>query len=568
MNKNILAFALALIFGVSAWAQNATPQHPRALEIEKIMQKELQGMLRDMMMDKPFHVSVKVTPLRRDSAKNAGKENLPYYETSEEIRDEWDDPAKTEFELMQRVSRIAVKLEVGQGTSASEISDLKSAISTTLSLVDSRDNVEVETKDFQQGPAPGAPSTFSIIAFAIFCVFAIGYGAISFISSRKLATAIKNVKVNPAEGGSSAPSAPMPQMNSFGGPGDNGRKERSSGFSSDSNIQFQDTLKMMEVVTGLLKTIQTSPAFPSLEDMTLFEKYAAEYPSSTGALFAEFPTPMRNKVFSLTYSTHWLNTLTEPGKIDSASFELISRLARIERSAKNPKWEELLICCWRLEDKLGSFLRRMDSKDSVAILKALPQSLSLRVARETMPGEWASVLKPNHEPAMPADKIEKYLKSLYAEHPLRSHEVLDQYKKDVELMNFLRTSDPQIEKEVYGALPATSSLFKLRPPFFQVLDASPEKLKEFVPKINIEDWALALMNVSKTQRSQVDSCFFDRQKFRFVELLKAYDRSGVSVEVVGQTREKIANLYQSFHPSSVPVQLSTVVDSIDDKAAA
>lgn len=559
MKRNILALWAVLLFATPLFAQ-VTPTHPRAVEIEKIMQRELQGMLHDILQDQPFYVGVKVTPLRRESAKSQSKESLPYYDGSEEIVDEWDDPAKTEYELMQRIAKISVKMELPSSLTQSQINDIKNATISRLSLVEGRDGVEIETKDFPRATTSG-PAWYTVIAFLTLCLIALLYGGMMLWSSKRLSKSIQTIKINPPESGAAA--AATPQLNAFS---NYDRPERGSLGGSENHVQFQDTLRMTEVITGLLKTIHSSPGFPCLEDMILLEKAVEENSSSTGALLSEFPMPMRHKIFALTFSSYWLKALTEPGKIDSSSFELINRLARVERSTKNQKWEELLICCWRLQEKLGSLLRGIDSHDGIAILKGLPQSLSLKIAREIMPGEWAQILKPGDSPIPSPANIEKYLKTLYASQPLRSSEVLEQYKKDVELMNYLRTADPQIEKEIYGALPTHSTLFNLRPPFYRVLEADAEVLKEFVSQVNIEDWALALMNINKSQRSQIDAHFFDRQKFRFIELLRAYDRSGLSPEITGQVREKIARLYHISRPT-VSALTQSVIQSLEKEAA-
>ena len=550
-----VAFLLPMLMGFNADAQS-TATHPRAIELEKMMQGDLQGVIRDMLPKKPFRLSVKVIPLRREAAKNAGREELPYYETNEEIRDEWDDPAKSNYELLTRVTRITVKVTLPKGLTDTEISDVKAAVFSTLPLNDVRDVVEIETKDFpDMKPPETGPSTFMITAFSTVCALLLAFGLVAFFNSRRLAKAIQTIKIQPSDAGASGGGLPAPSM-----PANFDRNERgggAGGLSEAQDVQFQDTLKMLEIIGGLLKTIHASPAFPTLEDMILFEKFSEEYPASTGALFAEFPVAVRNKVFSLTSSAHWLKTLTEPGKVDSSSFALVSRLARIDRESKNPKWEQLLVACWRMGDGLGGFLRKIDSKDAVVILKFLPQSQALKVARETMPGEWALILKNSKDAPFANEKIDGYLKTLAAENPPRATDVLEQYKRDVELMQFLRTADPQVEKEVYGALPASSSLFLLRPPFSRVLEAEAGKLGEFVATVPIEDWALSLLNVNKNQRQQVESCFTERQRFRFVELLRNYDRSGVSPVMVGKTRERIAVQYQATlpKPGSEPIPL-------------
>jgi hypothetical protein len=87
---------------------------PGPLNLKKNMNAELQTLLRDFAPGKPFAVGVRIEPLRRVTGQVAMKESLPYYETSDEIKDEWDDMSRTDFELLNRVVKISVKVTVPQ----------------------------------------------------------------------------------------------------------------------------------------------------------------------------------------------------------------------------------------------------------------------------------------------------------------------------------------------------------------------------------------------------------------------------------------------------------------------
>lgn len=539
-----MLLSLFMLFAVSVGHSQAVKRHPRVVEIERMLQNDVQTSLRDVLPGQSFHVSVRIEPLHRESVAQNGKESLPYFESTEEIRDEWDNPNKTDYELLTRVMRISVKATVPDTIPEEQVAEVKSAIVNRIPYTEGRDLIEVVSKKWPQPTPDPSRNTPWILGIGFSLMFFLGvvYFFVSFFATGRLSNAIKNIRITNSE---SAGGGGLP-MASLSGSSQAQNNSNSAGFGS-GRVQLNDTIRMTEVIMGLIRNVESSGRFPILQDMALFEQYIQSHPRSVGGLLAEFPSQLRSKLFSYSYSPNWLNGLTDAGEIDQVAFELMNKLVRIERSAGSGKWDQLLILCWRLDSQLPQFLKNLDSQDSFLILKSLPQSIALQTARTLMPGEWAVVLKKGGpQRTLSEEKIEKYSALALEILPLRSAVVLEQYQQDTDLIKYLKITDPSFEKEVYGAAPAESELAKLRPPFYPVLDASPEVLKEFTSLVPMEDWALSFINLQRKVRASVDSQFSDKQKFRLAELLRRYDKAAVNIEVVGDARERIAKHFQDF----------------------
>lgn len=577
-----LQSVLCLFLFSSGWAQTAIPaRHPRASELERTMNTELQSLLRDFAPGKPFSVAVKIEPLRRITAQGGPKETLPYYEMSDEIKDEWDDPARSDFELLNRVTRITVKVIVPQEFTDAQLIDLRTNILTRLPLLEGRDLVEINKKDWipQVVRSDYTQYTMWILGLGVAMMLILGlvYFLVSSVAITRITRAIKAIKIGSSDAsGGGSPMGPVALPSSEGSSSSDSKGK--GGQFSGGQIQMNDSIKMTETVQWMIKNIETNTFFPTLEDMMMLEGYLHTSSKSVGGLLSEFPESLRKKVFSLSYSDHWLKALSSPGEIDPVSFEIVNRLVKglkneidVTTHLRTMEWEDLMIYCWRLNDKLPVFLKMLPHADALEILTFLPRSLSIRVAREVLPGAWAIVLKSNmSQPTFSLETIQQYKQQCLELSPLRPTGSLESYKRDVELSNYLHTCDPAIEKEIYGALSEDSVLFTIRPPFYKVLDADLATMKEFMPQISLEDWAIAMMNIAKGNRGEIDKCFTDRQKFRFIEFLKRFDKSGqLKGDHIGNSRENIARAFRDFLRSKSNAEMAKFYsqDTEEPKAA-
>lgn len=107
--KIILISSLLISFGHSNLEAQEILKHPRVAELEDRLNKDASAYISSRFPSVPFMVTVRVDPLRRETAsKQFNNENLPFFDNSEEeeIRDEWDNSQIPLASLINRVKRI------------------------------------------------------------------------------------------------------------------------------------------------------------------------------------------------------------------------------------------------------------------------------------------------------------------------------------------------------------------------------------------------------------------------------------------------------------------------------
>jgi len=537
-NFTSMILALMLIFSIQVGAQ---AKHPRAFQLEKFLQSDIEQSLKLLLQDHPFSVSVIVDPLRR-SGGNADRSSLPLLEIRDSVSDEWDDPDRFDYELLSRVNRISVSVSVPSNLPKPKLDEVKEVLKKRIPYVEGRDLVQVEAKEFV---VEAESSNFYKWLAAAGALMLLGLGVIhllvNLVATTKLSKAIRAIKVdvNSTGGGTSVSSA----ANS------SSQFRRESSRLSGGDLQLHDTIKMTELVQNLVATLEAKRAFPVLEDIVLLEEEIKKHPESVGALINSFPDHLREAVFSYSYSEAWFKVLFSGGILDAKSFEIMNRMVKHARNSETYQHEVLLIRCWIAQDQLPLFLKSIDSDDAISILRWMPRGLAVSMGREVMPGRWATLLDNMDNTlaikTLPELSIHKYIKQLDDLRPLRDSAVLDSYKKDLELVAYLKHLDPAAEKEIYLASGESSSLWKLRNPFFPVIEATESELKSFVGLVSIDDWANSLFNVPKTYRNNIEKCFTDRQKFMLVELLKKLDRGGGDLDKMSHSRDSIARMWSN-----------------------
>lgn len=523
-------------------------KHPRTFQLERSLQTDIEQSLKLLLMDKPFSVSVMIDPLRRASA-NSEKSSLPLLDIHDNVSDEWDDPNRFDYELLARVNRISVTANVPEQLSKSQVEDIKDLIRKKLPYVEGRDLIQIEQKALMtEESQPQYYKWIAILGGLGLFGLAIVNLFTNLIATNRLSKAIKSIKIDVANNSAGASlSAPTNKNNQ--------PHLRDQNRISGGDLQLHDTLKMSELIHELVISLDNKQAFPVLQDMILLEDEIKKHPNSVGALINSFPDHLRDRVFAYSRSQDWFKVLFDGGILDAKSFEIMNRLVKHVRSSESYPLEQLILRCWAAQDKLSDFLRQIDGEDSIKILRMLPKGLSVSLGREVIPGRWAVLLDKKEDKSLrdfPELKIHQYLKKLNEVQPLRDSTVLESYKKDLELIDYLRTLDPIVEKEVYLAAGSNSVLSQLRSPFYPVLEANPEDLKGFVAMISVEDWALSLFNVPKTARLNIEKCFSDRQKFMLIDVLKKLDRSTASdQERMSVARDQIGAMWEGYRQTEL-----------------
>ncbi len=173
----------------------------------------------------------------------------------------------------------------------------------------------------------------------------------------------------------------------------------------------------------------------------------------------------------------------------------------------------------------------------------LPKNISLPIARQAYPGSWGALLSPTFKASSLAPERMKQLRErAISLSELRDLDLLKKFKKQSDLLAFLHEADPSTEKEIYVVAGDSSMLSSVRPPFYKIFEMSENAIGKLVPMIRIEEWAHALFNTDREARKKVEVHFSDKQKYRYMELIRSFDSSPPNRDTVGEIRERVARL--------------------------
>jgi len=552
--KNFYLVLIFLFIGTTGLAQEV--KHNRVLQLEKIMTKEALELLKGRFPDKPFLVSVKIEPMMRDRGlggrgDNGNSEKLPYFDMmDEEIVDEWDDPAIPMTTLMNRVKKVQINVSVPNLITDDDLAELKNSLIQNLGLLAARDTVDITKRNWTNPTSSQDPQNNKSFPWEIFgigvllaFIFTFGLFLISSISVTKISDSIRDAGVNGKGGGGGGIVNATVTSGSSTSHFSDSPVGRSVGGSSD--LRLMDPIKNREIIKTGLKILHSYQGFPCLEDMLILHRAAQETPSALGALLGEFPLDLKQKIFSFSFGNKWLEAMIDPSDVTSLSLEILNRCLKVPRNTHDESWQEFLILVWRLDHLKKDFFSSIPQSDAFAILKYLPKTYALEAARECFPGAWGQLLDPSYSAqTLAKDKITEYRIRSLKILPLRDSQVLENYKNERELLDFLKTSDPVAEKEIYQASGPDSMVWKIRPPFFKVFELKQEDADKLFPQFRIEDWAMAFFNVNRLERREIEKRMSDKQKFRYFESLKSFDIKNPSRNQIGDVREAIGKAIQ------------------------
>ena len=128
---------------------------------------------------------------------------------------------------------------------------------------------------------------------------------------------------------------------------------------------------------------------------------------------------------------------------------------------------------------------------------------------------------------------------------LRDFSILEQYRQERDLLEYLSYAEPTEEKEIYLASPPQSVIHSMRPPFYRVFELTSDELDRVVSRISLDDWALALLNTGRNDRREIEKKFSEKQRFLLVDKLKKLDQTAPDRAKVGQARERIARVVKT-----------------------
>jgi hypothetical protein len=557
--RNYFIFSfLLLIISANVWSQDQslTDKNPRVIEMEMMLTKEASAFIQQRIPNEQFYVNINVTPLRRVQATK--NEQLPYFYSEDDIGDEWDALDTPIFLLLSRIKTASIKVEIPQHLSDLEISDLKEKLYEQLKLIPGRDNISIERKILSISKPNLANE--NLIYYFITALVMISFIGLYF--SLKFTTKNTNNSTMPATNAapSVAPNLPSMRLSSQS-------QKMSSTVTTNSkingDISFKDSMKAADMLKEKINGILSSPIFPLLSDILILEELSEKSLSSFGAFLLEMPIKQQQQVFFRGRSDKWFRGYLEASSVDIDCFLAAEKMLRGRNNELNEQWEELLIQVWRLSDDAHIFLKQIPTDDAFKILAFLPKSFSVPTAKKAYPGAWAKVLDSKNSTIITdKDKLDHYLNSALELKPHFSFKSIDEYRQDLELVDYLRSANIKDEEEIYESLNSNSSIFNIRPAFYTIFKAEAEDFKIVHDKFKMEEWALVLLNSPREYMKKVTNELDDKRRYLFSTILKQLDESQPNLKEQSDLREEIARFYKT-HMSNKKLNKTEDIKGID-----
>lgn len=539
--------SLLIILGTSLTFAQVEPKGSRVIELEEKIEADTSKYLNQRFPGSPYFIKVDVQPLKLELKKGEFVENLPYlnYETDEYV-DVWEDPNVSTSYLRNRVRKISVEVAVSEELKDTEVQEIRDSLIPFLKLVSFRDEVKVERK---LQSAKQITPIFVYYLFGGLVILLLGIGLWLRLSVKTIA---KSVVAR--EGAGSSAAAPV-VSSGVGSSNDN-----SFSFKEvppiRGDINFFDPIKLVEILHLKIKQVVASSHFPTLQDMIILEKLSETNSGALGALVSEFPQDIQKAVFQLGRTEKWVEAFAYPTKVDQTVFQSLEDISRSREIKKSEiDFENLLIQLWRLGDKLPTFLKEINPDHAFSILGHLPKNIALKYGKKAYPGNWGKILEDLHSNVViDANLVREYLKKAYSMNPVLEYSLVESYKKEKEIMEYVRTASIEDERDIYETLSLDSFIVKTRAPFYRVFELEDEKFKSVSDKFSIQDWALALLNSSRIYIKQYSDTLDEKKRYMFSVSLKQLDDKNINSKDQVIVREKIARLAFSQTQNEVTAQ--------------
>jgi hypothetical protein len=532
-----LFWIVAWTFAASlAWAQEG--KNPKVAEVEAYLTHKVITYVNSRFPNMPVLVFLQVDPLRRSNsamAESIAKDILPYFaEAKVDNIDEWDDPNRSVHDLVPRIRGVQIKITVPDIVTNEELFEMRDALYSNLGLIGGRDKIDFERKNWTKEEK----FPYEIVALVGIAVSIILAGL--FFIMRGLASSVRKALSESASqnkgGGNNAAAmamaapAPMPR--------------EKNNLANAGNLQVNDSLRLADKIDELLQKLNEDPAFPCLEDMIDFEDKVIEDPAFIGTILQEMPRKMQEELFRRGSSPKWLDAFFQNTTLDIDKYQFVLQLSYRKRDPAAKAWQELLISLWRLGEDLTNFMKTIEQRDALGILAWMPTRISIPTAREAFPGGWGILLKSDFKPSpLPEKMILDLMEKATTRKAFNSLEMVNRYRHERGLLDFLRICTLEEERDIYRASKGDAGIHLLRPPFYPIFEGSEEDLKQLADQVTGPDWGRALFNVDRGLRSKITQFFNDSKNYQMIETLKQCDQGGISMNEVGQMREKIARIY-------------------------
>jgi len=529
----LISWAIAILSWGTPFVYAQTGKAPRVVEVENYLTNKTLEYVKGRFPATPILVTVSLEPLRSEisASKSVNEESLPYFSSSPvEVVDAWDDPGRSLEELLVRIRNANIKVSLPSQITDDQLADLRESLFQNLNLIPGRDAITFQRKDWEK-KEPQPWSLYAIGGVIILSILA-GTYIVTRTATRQLGIILAK---SPKAETTVAPAALS--INSNLTPSGTRSNQMDS---LDGDLHFNDMVKINEKVKHIASHLASLTTFPCLLDMIDMDDLAEKDPRFLGAIVSEFPKPLQDRLFKISRHKGWLEACVEPGRLNLNSYRFVLKMERRERWERENDWQELLILCWRLDDRFTQFIKNLDEKDAMQLLASMPTSVSIPAARLAFPGSWGRLLDSNYKPGQLADRRIAELKKKALEYrPENNPQMIDAFRHEKGILAFLRTATISDERDIYEASKPDSTIPLIRPPFYVVFNLPQEELARFTPMIPLDKWAMALFNTSRDQRKLVEKNFSEKQRYLFIETLKRFDSIQPDGQIIGDAREMI-----------------------------
>lgn len=558
--KALFTFLFSFLLFNFALAQvDPSSKHPRVAEVEEKISEEASSYFVRRFPSMPFAVRVEVEPLRAKLSAAETQKSLPYfdYEGESEI-DLWDDLSIPVSYLRNRVVKVTLNVTLPSDFEESKFESMKQDLMLYLRLAPFRDDVRFERKLAPKSTE--IPQHYYYVLGTLLLSALILGGMIKWSAGTVKTTGTGSASSGaPAVSLGGSATGPGPQVR------DSGKKI--SGPISLNEVTVNDSLKVWDLAHGRIKSIIESGTFPTFSDILAMDQLASLGSSKLGALLFELPTEVQKNVMKFGRGESWLEAFSNPGKLDNDCLDTLEKMAR-NRNYKsgNSEMETLLIQIWRMEKLAESFIKVIPQDHSFAVLDSLPKSIALPLARRLYPGGWAKLLDRKQLALVPDSSIVvEYVDKTCEVMPLYDDVMLDQYKKDREILSYLDSVNIQDEKEVYEVLADDSFVKKIRKPFYPVFNLPQEKFSDLVNKVPLEAWAFVTAHSPRSYVKMILDVLDDKKKIIFTGYLKKMDLDHVSISEVISSRDQILNVAYGSFPEEFLKNMTEEVVAVQDE---
>jgi len=519
----------------------------RVLEVESHIRLLASQYMKTSYPNTNFSLEVKVSPRR--VKKNISSDTLPFFGSEDLMqRDPWDDTSRSVFELMGRIRSVSLTVNFLERIKISDQVVFKKRLLKAIGLIPGRDkvNINIEYSSLiQKNVIDELSKSNNLIVFSGVIGFFIILISFSLIYLKfKKPSSQSSVEVDSQAASSFPPQSSMP-TNSL-------NLDRSLKEVSKNEVTFTDPTGSLEIIKAKIEEIIRSGTFPNLNDMLILDDLLNQNERSFSFLIFEFKKEYQDIILKNGRGEKWYKGFCHAGELDKELFFTLDTMLR-NRDLRNGRvYEDLLIQCWRMGDKLTDLLCNFSREHSLCVLSNLPKYISVPVAREVFPGGWGAVLSEEFNHKVPSsDECLMYTEKAKEVFPELDHRSLDLYKNRRDLLSYLMNCEVFEEQEVYKVLGEHSHFFNVRPPFYKLFELSSSDMREIIDSVSLENWAIALFNIRREYRVHFNNLLSDKEKYLLGTFLKELDSIPPTQQSRGLLRESIGKRVFSLKKDEV-----------------